>query len=57
MSAVEEKLMAKENNQTENVFFNENIFDLNQKHLQVFQVFLKISLFIFVVDVHIKTIP
>ena len=57
MSAVEEKLMAKENNQTENVFFNENIFDLNQKHLQVFQVFLKISLYIFVVDVHIKTIP
>ena len=26
-------------NQTENVFFSKNVFDNNQKHLQVFQVF------------------
>ena len=26
-------------NQTENVFFNKNVFDLSQKHLQVFQAF------------------
>ena len=24
-------------NQTESVFFDKNVFDLNQKHLQVFQ--------------------
>ena len=34
------KLMAKQKNQTENVFFNKNVFDLNQKHLLVFQAFL-----------------
>ena len=31
--------MAKQKNQTENIFFNKNDFDLNQKHLQVFQTF------------------
>ena len=31
--------MAKQKNQTENVFFNKNVFDLNQKHLIVFQTF------------------
>ena len=31
--------MAKQKNQTENIFFNKNDFDLNQKHLQVFQAF------------------
>ena len=31
--------MAKQKNQRENVFFNKNVFDLNQKHLQVFQAF------------------
>ena len=32
--------MAKQKNQGENVFFNKNVFfDLNQKHLQVFQAF------------------
>ena len=31
--------MAKQKNQTENVFFSKNVFDNNQKHLQVFQVF------------------
>ena len=35
----EEKLMAKQKNQRENVFFNKNVFDLKQKHLQVFQAF------------------
>ena len=34
-----EKLAAKQQNQTEKVFFNINVFDLNQKHLQVFQAF------------------
>ena len=31
--------MAKQKNQRENVFFNKNVFDLKQKHLQVFQAF------------------
>ena len=31
--------MAKQKNQTENVFFNKNVFDLNQKHLQAFEAF------------------
>ena len=31
--------MAKQKNQRENVFFNKNVFDLNQKHLQVFRAF------------------
>ena len=31
--------MAKQKNQRENVFFNKNVFDLNQKHLQDFQAF------------------
>ena len=31
--------MAKQKNQTENVFFQQNVFDLNQKYLQVFQAF------------------
>ena len=31
--------MAKQENQRENVFFNKNVFDLNQKHFKVFQVF------------------
>ena len=31
--------MAKQKNQRENVFFNKNVFDLNQKHLQIFQTF------------------
>ena len=34
-----EKLMAKLKNQAKNVSFNKNVFDLNQKHLQVFQAF------------------
>ena len=29
--------MAKQKNQRANVFLNKNVFDLNQKHLQVFQ--------------------
>ena len=31
--------MAKQKNQTENVFFNKNVFDLNQKLLLVSQAF------------------
>ena len=31
--------MAKQKNQRENAFFNKNVFDLKQKHLQVFQAF------------------
>ena len=31
--------MAKQKNQSENVFFIKTVFDLNQKHLQVFQAF------------------
>ena len=31
--------MAKQKNQTENVFFNKNVFDLNQKHFQLFHAF------------------
>ena len=31
--------MVKHKNQRENVFFNKNVFDLSQKHLQVFQAF------------------
>ena len=31
--------MAKQKNQRGNVFSNKNVFDLNQKHLQVFQAF------------------
>ena len=31
--------MAKQKNQTENVFFNKNVFDLNQKLLPVIQAF------------------
>ena len=31
--------MAKQKNQTEDIIFNKNVFDLNQKHLQVFQAF------------------
>ena len=31
--------MVKQENQRENVFFNKNVFDLNQKHFKVFQVF------------------
>ena len=33
----EEKLMVKQKNQSENVFFNKNVLDLNQKHSLVFQ--------------------
>ena len=31
--------MAKHKNQRENVFFNKNVFDLNQKHFKGFQAF------------------
>ena len=31
--------MAKQKNQTENVFLNKNVFDLNQKHFQLFHAF------------------
>ena len=31
--------MAKHKNQRENVFFNKNVFDLNQKHFKDFQAF------------------
>ena len=31
--------MAKQKNQTENVFFQQSVFGLNQKQLQVFQAF------------------
>ena len=34
------KLMTKQKNQTGNVLFSKNVFDLNQKHFQVFH-FLK----------------
>ena len=33
------KLVAKQKNQSKNVFFNKNVLGLNQKHLQVFQTF------------------
>ena len=35
----EEKLIAKQKNQRQNVSFNKNVFDLNQKHLHVFHAF------------------
>ena len=31
--------MAKQKNQRQNVFFNKNVFDLNQKYLHVFKAF------------------
>ena len=31
--------MVKRKNQRQNLFSNKNVFDLNQKHLQVFQAF------------------
>ena len=31
--------MAKQKNQTENVFSHKNVFDLNQEYFQVFQAF------------------
>ena len=31
--------MAKHKNERENIFFNTNVFDLNQKHFEVFQAF------------------
>ena len=31
--------MGKQESETENVFFKKNVFDLNQKHLLVFQTF------------------
>ena len=34
-----EKLVTRQKSKTENIFFNKNVFDQNQKHLQVFQAF------------------